>query len=57
MQTENCNCNLCQKYIVLWKRKTVTETCLKINCIMQTENSYRNLSKKTHLKHILYYAN
>ena len=56
MQTENCNCNLCQKYIVLWKRKTVTETCLKINCIMQTENSYRNLSK-TYLKHILYYAN
>ena len=26
--------------------KTVTETCVKIYCIMQTENSNRNLSKK-----------
>ena len=32
--------------------KTVTETCPKINCIMQTENSNRNLSKNK-----LYYAN
>ena len=29
MQTENSNRNLCQKYIVLCKLKTVTETCLK----------------------------
>ena len=69
MQTENSNRNLCQKYIALCKLKTVTETCLKINCIMQTENSNRNLSQKyivlcklktvteTCLKHILYYAN
>ena len=42
MQTENSNRNLCQKYIALCKLKTVTETCLKINCIMQTENSNRN---------------
>ena len=27
MQTENSNRNLCQKYIVLGKLKTVTETC------------------------------
>ena len=33
--------------------KTVTETCPKINCIMQTENSNRNLSPKNKL----YYAN
>ena len=29
MQTENSNRNLFQKYIVLCKLKTVTETCLK----------------------------
>ena len=46
MQTENSDRNLCQKLIVLCKLKTVTETCLKINCDMQTENSNRNLSKK-----------
>ena len=36
MQTENSNMKL----------KIVTETCLKINCIMQTENSNRNLCEK-----------
>ena len=29
MQTVNGNINLCQKFIALWKLKTVTETCLK----------------------------
>ena len=29
MQTENSNRNLCQKYIVLCKLKTVTVICLK----------------------------
>ena len=28
MQTENSNRNLCQKYIVLCKLKTVRETCV-----------------------------
>ena len=42
MQTVNSNINLCP----LCKLKTVTETCAKINCIMETENSNRNLSKK-----------
>ena len=46
MQTENSNTSLCQKYIVLCKLKTVTETCLKINCIMQTENSHTSLCQK-----------
>ena len=46
------NRNLPKTLIVLCKLKTVTETCLKINCIMQTENSNRNLSQKK-----LYYAN
>ena len=45
MQIENSDRNLWQKIIVLCKLKTVTETCLKINCDMQTENSNRNLSK------------
>ena len=58
MQTENSNRNLPKTLIVLCKLKTVTETCPKINCIMQTktvtetcvkkmntENSNRNLSK------------
>ena len=46
MQNENSNRNLPKTLIVLCKLKTVTETCPKINCIMQTENSNRNLSKK-----------
>ena len=60
MHTENSNRNLCQKLNCklktvtetclkincICKLKTVTETCLKINCDMQTENSNRNLSKK-----------
>ena len=29
MQTENSNRNLSKKYIVLWKLKTVTKTCLR----------------------------
>ena len=47
MQTENSNRNLCQKYIVLCKLKTVTETCV---IKMQTE-------KVTETCLILYYAN
>ena len=46
MQNENSNRNLPKTLIVLCKLKTVTETCPKINCIMETENSNRNLSKK-----------
>ena len=66
MQNENSNRNLPKTLIVLCKLKTVTETCPKINCIMQTENSNRNLCQKnvtlktvteTCLNHILYYAN
>ena len=50
METKNSNRNLCQKYIVLCKLKTVRETCVKK---MQTEN----IVTETCLKHILYYAN
>ena len=65
MQTKNSNRNLCQKYIVLCKLKTVRETCV---IKMQTENSNRNLSKtyivlcklktvtETCLKNKLHYA-
>ena len=52
MHTENSNRNLSKPYIVLCNLKTVTETCLKINCIMQTVNGNRNLSQNK-----LYYAN
>ena len=46
MQNENSNRNLPKTLIVLCKLKTVTETCPKINCIMQTKNSNRNLCQK-----------
>ena len=46
MQNENSNRNLPKTLIVLCKLKTVTETCPKIYCIMQTKNSNRNLCQK-----------
>ena len=48
MPSEYSSRNLCKKHIALCKLKTVTETCLKINCIMQTENSNINLCEKIH---------